>query len=240
MSLADEVAKLAKLKEQGLLSDEEFAQSKALLLSDATPADLPEAGTHETRPPAVRHQPTEPGRTRPGPPPMPIVDKWLWFAAIPAIWFGLAAAIPAAYEHPLPYLADLLLIGAVVSWILRRPYFGWARTFRIAVTVVAALVVVTTAAQQTESLQALGPGSGRGFRPPAHDHCASEVSPTSYVEVHCHGSDAAYWRVGRYRLDPERYPTSHDPDEFTCGLNYRTETREGSDVLVECWQLIRS
>ena len=168
MSIADEVAKLAKLREEGALSEDEFARAKANLLQGGPPVvDPPVAVSSSAVATRTDQVPIEASAE----PPMPTADKWCWFLVIPAIWLGLAAVIPQAYEHPLPYLADLLLVGAVVSWIARRPYMGWAKTFRIVVAVLAVLVIITSASQQAASLGLPVPGANG----PSAQELASEL-----------------------------------------------------------------
>ena len=141
MSVAEEIAKLAELHRAGALTDGEFAQAKENLLGIS--------GASSDEPMRVTGVPaSEPPESAEPRPPMPTLDKYVWFLVIPIIWISLQATYPAVYEKPLPYLADLLLLGAIVSWVARRPYFGWARKFRIIVTVLAVLTTLGSVGQQ--------------------------------------------------------------------------------------------
>jgi hypothetical protein len=78
---------------------------------------------------------------------MPKVDKVLWFAVVPVAWVSVAFSVDAVYDNPMPYLLDAWMVLALGSWVLRRPYIGWARILRWVVLVawIGALASHTTA-----------------------------------------------------------------------------------------------
>jgi hypothetical protein len=79
--------------------------------------------------------------------------KWWDYAILSGVGQFVAVAIVGAYaservyEHPLPYLLDLLLVTAVLTWILRRPYTGVLKWWRRAIPVLWVLGLVSRVGQ---------------------------------------------------------------------------------------------
>lgn len=99
---------------------------------------------------------TEKWERQDGPPPppdqkpvaMPTGDKIVWFVGVPLLWLLTAASFQAAYDNPVLPLLTFWGIAALVSWLARRPYTGWAKTFRRVVSILWVLAILGTAGSQ--------------------------------------------------------------------------------------------
>jgi len=80
---------------------------------------------------------------------MPPRDMVVWFVGVPLIWLVLAFSVTTVYEDPFGPLFDLWLLAAIGSWLLRRPYGGWAIKWRWAIVVVWLLIVISEVERQS-------------------------------------------------------------------------------------------
>jgi hypothetical protein len=82
---------------------------------------------------------------------MPKVDKIVWFVVVPLLLPALAFIVPVMgpliYVDPLFYLFDFWLVTAIATWILRRPYHGWAKIWRRGIVIVGVLALLGRAAE---------------------------------------------------------------------------------------------
>lgn len=86
--------------------------------------------------------------------------RWWDYVLLSGAWQFLAVMLVAygsetVYEHPLPYLLDLLLVTAIATWIARRPYRGVLMWWRRAIPLLWALGLLGRTAEYQDAAAGL-------------------------------------------------------------------------------------